>query len=189
MRRVNDFTGNVVRLTACLLLAAPALAVEKPLPADIADCSDAAYHRLDFRIGEFDVTTASGLAAGRSRVEALLGGCLLVEHWRGALAGAGQAHYYFERRTDRWRLFFVNDEGMTLDLAAPAGRDVLVFEGLNTFGQLSGLHRMTFAPMPQGDVRQFWELSVDEGHTWQTILDARYARLKPPGAADAAAQD
>ena len=33
-----------------------------------------------------------------------------------------------------------------------------------------GLHRMTWQPQPDGSIRQRWELSMDEGRHWETLL-------------------
>jgi hypothetical protein len=39
-------------------------------------------------------------------------------------------------------------------------------------------HRITWTPLPEGRVRQFWENSRDEGKTWSVAFDGTYVRRK-----------
>ena len=72
-------------------LAARSFAEEPATPP--AACSAPEYRALDFKLGSFVVTGGGGHPAGESTVESLLGGCLLVEHWKGALGGLGRASH------------------------------------------------------------------------------------------------
>src|SRR5271154_5087561 len=87
-------TGARARILYCaLLLQAPAaLAQSKRKPAQPppppvvsgpkgAVCASAAHHQFDFWLGEWDVATPLGTPAGTNRVERLLEGCALQEHW------------------------------------------------------------------------------------------------------------
>jgi hypothetical protein len=108
----------------------------------------------------------------------VLGGCLLVEHWKGALGGHGRANMYYDRRQGLWHLDFVTDDGDTLYFTGLREGDSVAFIGANDFNDFAGLHRMSWSPLPEGGVRQFWELSTDGGGTWRTVFDGRYARRR-----------
>jgi hypothetical protein len=84
-------------------------------------CTDPVYRQLDFKIGEFKVTGIGGEPAGESKVESVLGGCLLVEHWRGAISGYGRAHMFFDKSDQLWRLVYVTDDGATMYLSGKYG--------------------------------------------------------------------
>jgi len=177
----------MISMIAIALSSAPSIAsaAEKPSVMQSAQadasppaspCDTPEYRQLDFRIGTFDVTGLQGAKAGESRVESVLGGCLLVEHWHGAISGYGRANMFYDRQQKRWHLDYITDEGGTLYLTGRFEGDSLVLTGNNDFEGFAGLHRMTFSPLPNGASRQFWELSKDGGTTWKIIHDGRFAR-------------
>ncbi len=172
------------RAPICLLLAlattvwAARPAGAEPSPSGESACAAAAHRQFDFRLGRFKVTTVDGIEAGSSRVEAILGGCALVEHWQGAVSGDGQAWSFFDRGTGRWHMTFVHSEGHVLRLSGTFVDGTLVLEGENfTFDGVFGLHRMSWSPLPADGVRQLWELSTSGGADWQVLFEGRYARL------------
>lgn len=145
-------------------------------PAAPAGCTAPEYRRLDFKLGEFDVTGIGGARAGASKVDAVLGGCLLVEYWQGAISGSGRAHMFYDKRKDRWELLYISDEGDVMRFAGAFLGESLVLTGENSMASFEGLHRMTFSPRPDGGSLQLWELSVDGGKTWKTIHEGTYVR-------------
>lgn len=171
---------------SCLLVAATwfascAAAVAQDPEATqpgFQDCSAAEYRRFDFRIGEFEVTGMGGGRAGDSGVVPALGGCMLVEFWRGAISGYGQANYYYDRNDQRWHTTFVNDNGEVIVMSGTFVREALVFTGQAAFDQFHGLHRMAWSPLPAGGVRQFWGYSTDNGASWKTIHVGTYVRRR-----------
>ncbi len=142
----------------------------------VQDCRSPAHRQLDFKIGEFDVTGMEGAKAGVSRVESLLEGCLLVEHWQGALSGFGKAFFYYDRGGGRWHTTYVTDDGESLVMSGVFEGDALVFRGEGRLSPFDGMHRMAWSPLPGGGVKQFWEFSSDGGSTWKTIHIGYYAR-------------
>lgn len=142
-----------------------------------AGCTDPVYRQLDFRIGEFKVTGIGGEPAGESKVESVLGGCLLVEYWRGAISGYGRAHIFFDKSDQLWRLIYVTDDGATMYMSGNFRGDTLILTGENNLDGFLGLHRMSFSPLPDGGNRQYWELSTDKGATWKVIHDGTYRRV------------
>lgn len=175
-------TARNMTLIPAVLLAAGfspgSIAQSAPQPTvQVApqDCSGPEFRQFDFKLGLFDVTAEGGGAAGKSSVESVLGGCLLVEHWHSVADRYGRANMYYDRSEERWHLDFVTDEGETLYLTGRLEGDAMVLVGQNDFDPFTGLHRMTWSPLPGGAVRQFWELSNDGGATWKVVFAARYA--------------
>jgi len=161
-------------VSAATAQQAPHAAVE----ATPRDCSTPVYRQFDFKLGSFDVTGEDGSAVGQSSVESVLGGCLLLEHWHSVADHDGRASMFYDRHEDRWHLDFVTDYGETLYLKGRLEGDAMVLTGENDFDPFTGLHRMTWSPLPEGAVRQFWELSNDGGATWKTVFVARYSRRR-----------
>jgi len=139
-----------------------------------AGCTDAAYRQLDFRLGDFEVTAAEDTPAGLSRIESLLGGCLILEHWRAAISGHGRAHFFYGRSGEAWKLVYVGDEGNILHLSGGMEGDSMVLSGINDFDTFAGLHQMRFFPLGGGDHKQVWTISNDGGATWTLIHEGTY---------------
>jgi hypothetical protein len=174
--------ASIVAAAAVACAAAPdpgmvARTAGTAVPAQ-APCDAPEFGQLAFKVGGFDVTAANGQRAGESRVEPIVGGCALVEYWRGALGGEGRATYAYDRSAALWRMLFVSTTGELLSMSGRAEGTAVVFEGQNAYAGNVGLHRMTWSPLPGGGVRQFWQLSADGGRTWQQVFDGRYARRR-----------
>jgi len=163
----------------CLLLATlPAFAADDSPPA----CADVAtYGALDFWVGDWDVYSGDD-KVGENRIEKILSGCAVLEHWRGAGGGEGKS------------LFFVSGEGIwkqvwvTQWAARPGGVKEKRWQALDDPARVrfqgrivlpdrsSYLDRTTLTKLPGGDVRQVIETSRDEGETWTVGFDAIYRR-------------
>ncbi len=169
----------LARLAAALLaLAATPDAGVAPPPG----CRDDPRARaLDFWAGEWEVLTPAGHLAGHSRVEPILDGCVLLEHWEGARGGRGKSFNLFDRTTGQWRQTWVDSQGTQVDFTGGLEGRSMVYrsQGPGPGGKPQRT-RMTFTPLPGGEVRQLWEASADEGRTWTVNFDGRY---RPRGAA------
>ena len=50
--------------------------------------------------------------------------------------------------------------------------------GLNTFADgRRGVQRMTWSMLPDGRLRQFWEISSKDGKSWETLFEALGKRV------------
>ena len=161
-----------------LALAAPALGEEATVPA----CDDdQTYHALDFWVGEWDVYVGEELA-GSNRIEKILSGCAVLEHWHGAGGSEGKS-LFFVTGEGRWKQVWVTEwatrpggvkEKVWQQLDQP---DQVRFQGRITLPDgRSYLDRTTLTRLPSGDVRQVIETSGDEGATWEAGFDALYRR-------------
>ena len=173
IERTQTLMALLVVASAALVASGPAQTANESAAAQ--DCSGAEYRRLDFKLGQFDVTGMEGAKAGVSRVESLLDGCLLIEHWQGAISGYGKAFFYYDRNSRRWHTTYVTDNGESLVMSGVFEGDALVFRGVGALSPFPGMHRMAWSPLPNG-VKQFWEVSADGGSTWKTIHIGYYAR-------------
>lgn len=147
-----------------------------------APCVDTSENRqFDFWIGEWDVvSTVGGAVAGKSKIELILGSCVIQENWTGSLGHSGKSYNTFNPRLKRWEQFWVDDtDGMihfygtlkdgvmdywTDEIPQPDGR---------------GLKRhLQFIPQGPDQVRQFSQGSTDGGKTWSVEYDLTYHRKK-----------
>ncbi len=133
-------------------------------------------HQFDFWIGDWNVTTPDGKAAGTNSIQAIAGGFGLLENWQGAGGGSGKSLNSYNRSKKQWQQFWVGVGGM-LELSGgldPKGRMILAGENNTPKGTLKS--RITWTPNKDGTVRQQWEQSRDAGVTWKTVFDGIYKR-------------
>lgn len=144
--------------------------------------ADSAWRELEFWVGEWDVF-AGGRRAGTNRIEPILGGCALVEHWTDASGREGKSLFYYQPVTAEWKQVWVTEQAgavgglkeKTLVERLPGG--ALRFQGeIPLPNGRSYLDRTTLTPLPDGRVWQRIEVSRDRGRTWETTFDAEYAR-------------
>jgi hypothetical protein len=146
-------------------------------------CAGANYRAFDFWIGAWDVTQ-NGQPAGVNRIEAIDGGCALLERWTSAGGNfTGHSLNSFNRIDGRWHQTWVDSDGTLLKLTggrqdgadgAPGmGPMVLQGEAPDPEG-VPRANRITWTSRADGTVRQHWE--VHDGEAWNTLFDGEYRR-------------
>jgi len=152
-------------------LLAPAPASSDP-PAD-------ARHALDFWLGDWDVFVGAE-KAGTNRIEPVLGGAALLEHWHDADGSEGKSFFYFLPAANRWKQVWIEPPNVVKEkLSSPQPEGAVRFEGRVFLPDGRELpDRTTLLPLPDGRVRQVIELSRDGGRTWTVGFDAIYVRTK-----------
>ena len=133
-------------------------------------CTAGHFRDFDFWVGEWDVYGPKGKPVGHSRIEKILGDCVISEHWQGQGGTDGRSHNMFDSARDRWTQFWVDNGGNAL----------LLHGGLKDGAMLlqsdDGTQRITWTPQADGRVRQHWESSKDGGQTWTTAFDGWYQK-------------
>jgi len=161
-----------------LLTMAVVGGLASPMAGQVAaQCSDAEKaHQFDFWVGEWEVFS-DGKLAGSNSIRPILDGCVLQEMWSGAQGSAGSSLNFYNPQTDKWHQFWVWRNGTTLNLAGGLenGRMVLQGDSKSRTGEAMR-NRITWTDNPDGTVRQFWEVSKDQGETWQTAFDGLYKK-------------
>ncbi len=158
-------------------LALALLASAAPLAAAPA-CDTPEHRAFDFWIGEWEVW-ANDQRAGSNRIERVLGGCALAEHWLGASGVEGLSYNAWDSGTRRWRQFWVAGRGEVLELEGGLRDGAMVLEGVrpNPRTRAPQRQRIVWTRQDDGSVRQLWETSDDGGATWQVAFDGRYRRV------------
>lgn len=164
-----------------IVFAMPALAQEEG-PAPCGD--DDNYSRLDFWLGEWDVYVDEELV-GTNRIEKVLGGCAVFEHWRGRGGGEGKSVFFIDGN-GVWQQVWVTEwatrtggvKEKTMQ-AMPSAKAVRFQGEISTPGGKKYLDRTTLTPLGDGSVRQHIEVSEDNGQNWQSSFDAVYRAREP----------
>lgn len=139
-------------------------------------CDAPEFRQFDFWIGEWDVTNPQGRVAGSNIIEPLAGTCGIHENWTGAGGGLGRSLNTYDRHDGKWHQFWVGSGGMILRLSGGLRDGRMVLEGTTPGPPGEMMHRITWTPLEDGRVRQFWETSIDAGTTWTVAFDGYYSR-------------
>ncbi len=139
--------------------------------------STAEYRQFDFWLGEWDVQV-SGQTIANSRIEKMLDGCVVQENWMPFGGIEGKSWNFYNSSTKKWEQVWMS-AGSTLKFEGTLHDGALHYEGLTPLpGGVKRQEKLTFTPLPQGKVRQFWEQSTDGGKTWTTAFDGIYVPKK-----------
>jgi hypothetical protein len=168
--------GVIGTLVWAALAASPALAQNAPpRPCE----SGGHYEDFDFWVGEWNVFTPDGRKAGTNRIDKTENGCLILERWTGAGGGTGTSVNYYDPSRETWAQLWVSGNGVVIKIEGELRDGSMVLEGvLIKPGGDSQPFRGTWTPNPDGSVRQFFEISTDQGATWTSWFDGRYVRVQ-----------
>ena len=154
---------------------------QTPAPPKPPPCRAAEHRQFDFWLGRWDVFTADGKKAGENVIEPIDGGCALQERWRGNGGFSGTSLNTWSRDTRQWHQHWIDNQGGLLRLAGGLEGKSMVLSGAQPHPGRAGAtqrHRITWTPLPDGAVRQWWQSSDDDGATWTTAFDGRYVRQR-----------
>lgn len=144
-------------------------------------CLAPEYRQFDFWVGNWSVTTPQGQTAGTNRIDRILGGCVLQEHWSSSNGGDGTSLNMWTAADGKWHQVWMDVGGNMLELAGKLEGNQMVLSGIHPTPGKPGsttMERVTWTPRPDGSVRQLWESSVDGGTTWATQFDGIYTRQR-----------
>jgi hypothetical protein len=176
-------------LRSCLLAAtavlSPSLApAQTPTPVPQPNCDAAVRRQFDFWAGEWSVSLApnplvviGGEHLGNDRIDKILGGCALLESWTGAGGASGTSLSFYDPAREQWHQTRVDDRGGSLALVGTFTRGSMVLSGTRKDEEgKTMLNRISWTPLPSGQVRQVWETSSDGGKSWTVVFDGLYTR-------------
>ena len=179
----SGFTG-VSLITGDPLLRT--LAGHEDYDALIADLSikaylcehDPSFSAFDFWIGEWDVHVAGGALAGRNRIERSERGCVITENWTSAGGGTGSSINYVDKITGEWVQIWNSASGSQINIRGGMTDDGMLLTGTIHYvsNGTTAPFRGLWTPLADGQVRQFFEQSADDGKTWAPWFEGFYTR-------------
>jgi tetratricopeptide (TPR) repeat protein len=133
------------------------------------------FRQFDFWIGDWTVTDAKGNTAGSSKVELMLGSCVMLENWTGG-NGSGKSFNIYDATDKKWHQTWVDDRGTFTHYIGGMVNGAMVITAEHAPNGQPGLARMTYSKLAEGKVRQHGESSTDGGKTWTTTFDLTYTK-------------
>jgi tetratricopeptide (TPR) repeat protein len=131
------------------------------------------WRQLDFWVGTWDVYDRSGNRAGQSRIERILGDCVVLENWKGTSEGKSWNTWNAARK--RWEQSWVDSTATPIFFTGQLEKGEMVYHSDQP--QPDGKpyqRRLTFTPLPGPRVRQLSQGTTDGGKSWSTEYDLIY---------------
>lgn len=133
-------------------------------------------HILDFWVGKWVVRNAEGHTDGHDKVEKLLDGAAIMEHWKDVEGGEGKSFFYFLPASKQWKQVWVTPVGQYKEKLSEPYPNGIRFSGKVYLADGRAFDdRTTLTKMEGGKVRQVIEISRD-GKTWKVTYDAVYGK-------------
>lgn len=153
-------------------------AIVEKLEANANPCGAEEYHQFDFWIGDWEVTNATGVVAGRNRITARDSSCSLLEQWTSVSGNTGTSLNYYDADAQRWTQVWISP-GLQLRITGGLQDGSMVLTGDAHFPQqgTTSAFRGTWTPLEDGRVRQFFE-QVDSKGQWQPWFEGFYRRMQ-----------
>lgn len=137
--------------------------------------------QFDFWLGQWRVhANGQSQHAGDSRIEKILGSCVLLENWTGPSGWSGKSFNIYDRDTKRWQQTWVDQSGAVTQFVDGEYRDgAMRFRTLPHDQNGERVEtRMDFHDLGPDRVRQHVQSSKDGGKTWTDVYDFVYERVR-----------
>jgi tetratricopeptide (TPR) repeat protein len=143
-------------------------------------CAYTAENRqFDFWLGEWNVVTTQGEnPAGSSKIELILGDCVVQENWTGG--SSGKSYNIYNQSLKRWEQYWVDSIGGNIFFYGGL-KDGVMDYWTDAIPQPDGTklkRHLQFTKIGPDTVRQFSQGSTDDGKTWHVEYDFTYNRKK-----------
>ncbi|MDX1477341.1 MAG: hypothetical protein R3301_06515 [Saprospiraceae bacterium] len=145
--------------------------------------TDSLYQLLDFWVGEWNVYDDQDVLAGQNRIEKILNGCAVMEHWTGSGGGEGKSLFYVDNDTREWRQVWVTGAarqpwGQKEKAMIYFRRDrMVIFQGQYLMAGRMQLDRTLLERVSPDEVKQTIQVSADGGQSWNTTFVGHYRRI------------
>jgi len=157
--------------------------LKKQAQHNLKPCADTPENRqFDFWVGEWNVeTTQGGVPAGQSRIELILGDCVVQENWQShGNPYAGQSYNMYNTALRRWEQYWVDNSAGNIFFYGGL-KDGVMDYWTDEIPQPGGpplKRHLQFFKLGPDKVRQFSQGSTDGGKTWKPEYDFTYIRKK-----------
>ena len=161
-----------VRICVAILLA---LSNERVFTQSNAECASPGYQEFDFWVGDWDVfETNDKISAAHVRVDRILGGCVLREHYEDSTGAVGESFTTYDIGRKLWHQTWVTNRGRLLTIEGARTNGSIVLAGAYYLaGGQQVLVRGSWTPMGS-NVHESAVTSSDAGKTWKPWFDLSF---------------
>jgi len=132
---------------------------------------------FDFWVGQWNVCKyGTDSIVGFSQIESINDGTAILENYHTNGKYKGKSLNTYNQKTGNWEQYWTDNGGTILHLTGGIkdGKMVLSQSSVTEAGER--IDRITWTPEPNNEVRQSWDVSTDDGATWNRIFDGIYKK-------------
>jgi hypothetical protein len=164
------------KVSLLILIVAAAVTPAHAQDGQAKPCADERARQFDFWAGDWNVSQ-DGKLVGHNHISSIHGGCTLFEEYRSESGSfEGKSFNYFDPSDELWHQVWVDNSGVRLHLSGTYADGKMVLTGSRKSKSAAVNDRITWHNNDDGTVRQVWEVSRDEGKSWETVFDGVYER-------------
>jgi hypothetical protein len=143
--------------------------------AAFASCEGSQHRAFDFWLGKWQVSSPTSKQPSHNTITKINNGCGLLEEYTTATGYQGKSLNIFDVQTKQWHQTWIDNSGYLLMLSGGIEDNAMVMTGktINKSGKTI-LNKITWTPLKNGDVRQHWQTSTNQGKSWQTAFNGLY---------------
>ena len=143
-----------------------------------ANCTDENYQAFDFWLGHWQVTSDTDDIIRFNNISKINNGCTILEEYSSPSGYVGKSLNIYDQQTKQWYQTWTDSSGLLLQLQGGIENNAMVMIG-KTFAanQQTTINKISWTPNEDGSVRQHWQVSQDQGKTWQTSFDGLYKKV------------
>lgn len=133
---------------------------------------------FDFWVGDWDVYGQNDSKAGESSIQKILNGNVILENWTGASGFSGKSFNHYHIDSGHWIQYWVDQSSARIYFEGnfdPDQNAMVFYEKLDPDSE-KPMRRLTFFHISSDSVRQFSQLSTDNGANWNVEYDFMYVR-------------
>jgi hypothetical protein len=180
-RPIFDLLPLCLPIAAAGFLCTANVTAQTPSPAQTpppAPCPNSADCRqFDFWLGDWDVTTPDGKKVATSRIQSVIGQCVILENYTESPSYEGMSMSFFDPVLGKWRQTWADTAGGVSEFTGKFIDGAMRFEGVTHVANGKTIQRrMTLSKLDNDRVRQSSEKSTDGGKTWTPAYDFTYIR-------------
>jgi len=131
------------------------------------------YRQLDFWLGDWVAKTPQGFVAGASKIEMILGSCVILENYQQGTF-SGKSFNIYDETDEKWHQTWVDNKGNITEYVGSLVDGKLIYYADEIRDGSKIKMRLSFSKLENGNVRQFSEVSNDEGSTWKLRYELIY---------------
>ena len=147
-------------------------------------CKSAEHRQFDFWVGRWDVyPTGKDQQVARSLIESLYDGCVIRENWMPVSGTPGGSLNTYDPEDRKWHQVWMDAGNARVSFEGDYVVDRMILTGFWKGAEgprKDGLVRMTYSRLDGGAVRQFGEISKDQGTSWKPFFDFTYKPVPVP---------
>lgn len=145
-------------------------------PSATPACLAPEFRQFDFWLGKWKVTNPKGVQVGTSEISRVSQGCAVREQWTASDGTGGTSLNYYDESDHEWHQDWVGGDGTILHLHGGLEKGVMLLANVMKTSKGTYRNRITYTPLTGGKVKQQWDISTDEGVTWQTTFVGTYEK-------------